>query len=338
LPGITHPDRKDVIKILEIYKSFELITMAPVFTELVWRRRFSRAGEFQLTTNFTPDKLDIFEQGNIIYKRNVDEAAFIESRKVTQSIDGELRLAVRGRFLPSLLDRRIVSFEGNFPLNNTIAFLWNQNFGAQAAPGRQMSPDVRIIPFPSFGQAIIHAEYRRRNAYDVITSLLQEHNVGMWGRYNFDTRTIDISFFAPVESEVTFSKEFANIIEQDYRDDTEPYRNVVYVDDQYIHNDHIHTGFERREIAISAPNPNHWSIGLRQAAIDALNENRSVRTLSSVVNPFSRQFEYLKDWNIGSVVLSQSRMIGFSGKEVITEITEYYDEAGMNLEVKLGAV
>ncbi|MCL2565967.1 MAG: siphovirus ReqiPepy6 Gp37-like family protein [Defluviitaleaceae bacterium] len=320
---------------LEIYKNFELITMAPIFTQFIWRRRFSRAGEFQLTTPFTADKLEVFAQGNIIYKRNVDEAAFIESRNVIQSVSGELILIVRGRFLQSLLDRRIVTFETPtpLPLHNIIANIWEENFGMRAGTLRTMVPEARMLGFTN-NFTFLNVEYRRRNAYDIITSLLQDYRIGLNSRYNFDNKSMDIFFYDPVETDVTFSKEFANIFEQDYRDDTSGYKNVVYIDDEYIHNNHAHIGIDRREMTV--PAPSHWLISLRQTAIDALNENRATRTISSVVNPFNRQFEYLKDWNIGSIVLSENRTLNFSGREVIREITEYYDETGMNLEVNLG--
>lgn len=323
---------------LEVYKNFELVTMAPVFTELVWRRRFSMAGEFQLTTNFTGEAFEIFGQGNILYKRNVDEAAFIESRNVIQSIDGELRLIVRGRFLPSLLDRRVVNLEWVSTPPIIVEHIINSNFLQGAGSLRSMAPGLRLLPVPNFNGTRIAVEYRNRNAYDIITTLLQEHNAGLKGRYNFDNNTMDISFYEPVQTDVTFSKEFANIIEQDYRDDIERYRNVVFVEYNsgiFIHNNNAHTGLDRREIAVRARADT--ASGLMVSAWDAINENRAVKTLSSIVNPFNRQFEYLKDWNVGSVVLSENRAIGFLSREVITEVTEYYDRSGMNLEVNLGS-
>ncbi|MCL2420824.1 MAG: siphovirus ReqiPepy6 Gp37-like family protein [Defluviitaleaceae bacterium] len=318
---------------IEIYKDFELITIDPVYTDFIWRRRFSRAGEFQLITNFTTEKLSLFAQGNVIYKRNVDEAGFIESRNVIQTIDNDLMLVVRGRFLPSLLDRRVVTLTGDFNLPTLLDDIISNNFLASAGHLRSIAPVVRLLPsmLPSINVSV---EYQRRNVYDAVVNLLQVNNNGMRVQYNLDNRTFDISFYQPAETDVVFSKEFANIIEQDYRDDNEGYRNVVYVEDQYIHNNHLHSGLERREVAVSAPRAG--STTLSQTARDALNEHKAVRTLSSVVNPFNKQFEYLKDWDIGSVVTSENRTLGYSEREVITEITEFYDQSGLNLEVNLG--
>jgi len=318
---------------IEVYRNFELVTMNPVYTEFVWRRRFSKAGEFQLITGFTREKLDTFAIGNIIYKRDVDEAAFVESRNVIQSIEGELMLIVRGRFLPSLLERRIVTFTGNTNLQALLNSLVNNNFLGGAGTLRSMAPLVRLLPY-TLPAVNVQAEYKQRNAYEAISSLLEENRTGVRTNYNLEAQAFDISFYTPVETDVVFSKEFANIVEQDFMDDNGRYKNVVYVEDQYIHNNSTFKGLERREIAVSAPR--QGSATLQQTAIDALNENKALRTLSSVVNPLSKQFEYLKDWNIGSVVLSENRILGYSEREVITEITEFYDETGLNLEVNLG--
>jgi len=77
---------------------------------------------------------------------------------------------------------------------------------------------------------------------------------------------------------------------------------------------------------------------ITQAGVDALRQNQARKTLSSVVNPFNKQFEYLTDWTIGSIVHSESRELAYSEKGVVTEITEYYDSTGLNIEVNLGDI
>ena len=66
--------------------------------------------------------------------------------------------------------------------------------------------------------------------------------------------------------------------------------------------------------------------GGSQAAIDAMFHNRTRRTLGSMINPHNYQDQYLTDWDLGSVILSQSRALGFEEREVITEITERHAE------------
>lgn len=318
---------------IEIYKNFELITIDPSFTNFKWRRQFSRSGEFQLTTFFTQEKfIDIFAIGNVIYKRNTDEAAFIESRQVLQDMENNLILIVRGRMISSLLDRRIFTLSGSYNLKSFLDTIINDNFLVNAGSYRQIS-NLRLLPY-SLHAATIEADFKQQNVYDTLLKMLQEHNVGFKILYNLHNKTYDLVFYDVMPSDTVFSREFANIVEQDYSDDTEQYRNVVYVEDEYIHNDTLYAGLNRREMAISKPS--EGAEYLTQNAINALSENRETKTLSNVINPYSKQFEYLKDWDLGSLVLARNDELGYAEQEIISEITEFYDAAGLNLEVNLG--
>ena len=316
---------------IEIYRDFELITLDPPFTNFKWRRQFSLAGEFQLETFFTPEKMQIFAEGNVIYKRDVDEAALIERRSVIQDIDGNFVLVVSGRMLGSLLDRRVFSHAGQLGLKEFLTRTINYNFLSQAGANRQI-PNLHFLPM-DFPDSTVTAEFSYQDVYSTVTKILEEHSLGLKVFYNLRDRTYDLKVYAAEETDVVFSREFANIIEQDYTDNTENYKNVVYVEGRYIHNDTLFTGLARREMSIPMPS---GGVDVTQNAVNALVENKALRTLSNVINPFSKQYEYLTDWNIGSVVTAKNKELGYMEREIVTEITEFYDETGLNLEVNLG--
>jgi len=319
---------------IEIYRDFELLALAPVYSEFVWTRRFASAGEFRIETHFTPELFQELAEGNIIYKRDVDEAAIIEQRVVVQTIHDELKLIATGRHLSSILDRRIFSFEGEIELGALLQNIVNNNFMAASGVNRSMVGDGLVFTPGSLPSTIISAEYRRQNAYNVITTLCAENDLGVKVRYNIDNRTFDLAFLQPQETDTVFSKEFANVLEQDYRQDTTGYRNVVLVEDQYIHNNTLFGGMARREMTIGMPR--EGQAHFTQSARDALYENRAVRSLTSTVNPHSEQFVYLQDWDIGSIVTSQSDQLGFSERAIVSEIVEIYGEEGFSLVVNIG--
>jgi len=143
-----------------------------------------------------------------------------------------------------------------------------------------------------------------------------------------------LSFYAPIQTKAAFSKNFGNVLEQDYIEDTSNYFNVCYVGDKLEYNATI-KDLERREVYISA-NDDATADSLVQEAKNTLNEKKKTRTLSSVLDAYSEQFVYLTDWNIASIVQNDNEIVGYSEKEVIVEITEFYDSRGFNLEVLLG--
>jgi len=315
----------------EIYKDFELVMVDALFTNFKWRRRFSRAGDFQLETFFTPEKMEIFAEGNVIYKRDVDEAAFIERRSVIQDINGGLVLVVSGRGIASILDRRVFTLAGSYGLKNFLSTVIGENFLMGASEQRRIS-NMRMLEH-GFEDVMVSADFKRANVYDTLTKILEEHNIGVKLKYNLADETYDLQFYQEAKTDVIFSREFTNIIEQNYTDSTERYKNVVYVDNQYVHNDNLYTGSKRREMVISNSTEGQCVV---QNAINALLDNKESKTLSNVVNPYSKQYKYLKDWNIGSVVLAQNMDVNYAESELITEITEFYDGTGLNLEVNLG--
>ena len=324
----------DLMNDVEIYKDFKLVAKCPAVEMFRWTRRFSRPGSFMLTTAFDREIFSkTYAIGNVIYKRDNNEGALITGRRVIATLEGDLRLIVKGEALSSIFNRRVVSLNGDFTLTNLLSNIVNNNFLAAAGTARSMAPLVQLLPIPNFGGSNIPVEYRQRNAQDIMDDLLQENEKGVKVRYNIPNRTLDIDFYAPTESIAVFDKEWGNVLEQDYWDDISGFKNVALVGDNFVFNNHI-TGFNRREV--STTEPREGATRFEQTARDLLNRNRKVRTISSRVDAGSVQFEYGKDWDIGSIVLSQNRDIGFAEKEVVTEIVEFFDQTGRNIEVNTG--
>jgi len=324
----------DIMNDVEIYKNFTLIAKCPAVETFQWTRRFSRPGEFMLTTNFTQENMEIYSVGNIIFKRDNNEGAFITGRTVMATMEGDMRLIVKGHALSSLLNRRMVTLNGDFTLTPLLSNIVVNNFLASAGTARSMVNDgVRLLPIPQFSNESIPVEYRNRNALDIFNDLCQEHHVGLRVNYNIANKTYDIEFYQPTESIAIFDKEWGNVLEQDFWEDTSREKNVVLVGDNFVHNNHI-IGFDRKEVAASEPR--EGATRFTQTARDTLNRNRATRTLSSQIDVNSVQFQYGKDWDIGSIVLSQNREIGFAEKEIITEIMEFYDQTGRSIEVNTG--
>ena len=241
--------------------------------------------------------------------------------------------------MSSLFDSRVFTLEGDFTVNHLLQNIMNNNFLVGAGSARSMAPLVRLLPLPDFGSIIIPVEYRRHNAETAITDILQENSAGVRVTPVFTgspsvINNFDIEFYLATSSVAVFDKEWGNVLEQDFWEDTSQAKNVVLVGEDFIFNNHIR-GIDRKEI--SASEPRQGATRFTQTARDVLNRNRAIRTLSSHIDVHSVQFEYGKDWDIGSIVLSQNREIGFSEKEVVTEIIEFFDETGRNIEVNTGS-
>lgn len=100
---IFNPDM-DCIGICDIYRSF------------VWKRKYNQMGEFSLFVPATIDNLSLFKLGNIIWKSDDEEAGIINYVKKMSSQNGDELWIVKGFFLTSLLELRILT--SKFTSNN----------------------------------------------------------------------------------------------------------------------------------------------------------------------------------------------------------------------------
>jgi len=329
----------------EIYNSnWVLQEMTPIFVDFRWRRRFSRPGEFQLTVPYTVEQFNLYlpEQpprhgrprvpGNIIYNRGTNEAAFITSRHKIKTINNRELIIVRGHFAAIILNRRVVTLEGRFTHPVLLQNVINNNFLTGAISARRMA-NLRLLPI-SIPATSIWINARQRHADTVIIETLEDHSVGVRVDWNFAARMYEILFYRPMESETTFSHEFANVAEQEYWEDVSQYKNVVLVGDSFTHG--TVTGMDRREVAISAPAQGTQTN--LEAAREALQANRAVQVITSVISAASPQFIYMEDWGLGSIVTLENRDLDFRIREIVTEVTEFYDLSGRNIEINTSEI
>ncbi len=94
---------------MELYifdKSRKLAGIIEAFEYLRWTRRYSACGSFEVKAVATDDNLNLLKNGNIIWKNDGSEAAYIEL--VELSMDGGEYITASGRFIASILSRRII--------------------------------------------------------------------------------------------------------------------------------------------------------------------------------------------------------------------------------------
>ena len=82
-------------------------------TSLIWTRKFYEPGTFELHAPITDENLSLLQEGNIIGKKGSAEAGIIEDIEKEES-DIKNEITVKGRFLSSYMDRRLIKRTVNF--------------------------------------------------------------------------------------------------------------------------------------------------------------------------------------------------------------------------------
>ena len=97
---------------------------------LLWNRKYYEAGDFEMHCPITPYNISLLKRGNLVWKRGAIEAGIIENLRIEEDYDGN-EIAVIGRFLPCLFDRRLLkgttTFSAEFAEIVLRSFCTNQD-------------------------------------------------------------------------------------------------------------------------------------------------------------------------------------------------------------------
>lgn len=96
---------------MEIYvfdKDLNVQGILGSYSSLIWRRRYSKHGDFELHCALTEENLSLLKKGNVLWKNDDEEGGYIQYRKLAMNTNGDEVLAIQGRFLTGYLNRRII--------------------------------------------------------------------------------------------------------------------------------------------------------------------------------------------------------------------------------------
>lgn len=99
-------------------KNLNMLGIIDYFISLRWRRKYFEAGEFEIILPVSPYVLEFINTDILVMRNNYSEAGIIETIEFNDDGTNE-EVTISGRFLSSLLERRIVKNRINFS-GNTI--------------------------------------------------------------------------------------------------------------------------------------------------------------------------------------------------------------------------
>ena len=182
-------------------------------TSLIWRRRYAKAGEFELHTPITNENVRLLKMGNIVSMRGAVEAGVIEYIIMEQT-NFKNQIVAKGRFLSCYLGRRII--HGTYSANNKNA----------AAIMKEIIRSCTTIPLltayvnnASEKRLTMQASYK--NVLEVIQKLAASSGIGFRIRPDFTNTYFTFATFDGLartflqieRPRVVFSDAYSNISE-----------------------------------------------------------------------------------------------------------------------------
>ncbi|EJO5347295.1 siphovirus ReqiPepy6 Gp37-like family protein [Clostridium botulinum] len=362
--------------------NLELIGMLDTFISLRWVRRYYKSGEFQLNCMLDMNNLKLLKPQNIIYKKGDLEAGYIDTLQIKLNEDGKEYLEARGKFLTNYLNNRIswerIKFDGG--LENLIRKLIDDNIVNPKNIDRKI-PNLILDDIKGFDKNIKYT-----NSFGNILEQLEKisitNNIGFRNRLDmknkkiiFDIykgvdRTVNNSFIAPC----IFSREFENILNQEYINSFNNYKNTTLIagagkdEARKIASIENGKGLNRYELFVDARDISdkvektrivkdrdlegniigeheetyeaemEWSKYeplLLQRGNEKLSEYKKIETFNSKINTQGNNV-YKKDYDLGDIVTIRDKKWGITINETIAEIEEIFDSKGETINVIFG--
>lgn len=330
------------------------------YFSLIWTRKYSKCGTFELHCSLTPITLDLLKVGNVIWKKDDVEAGYIEYRNLKQDTEGKETLAVKGNFLTGYLGRRIVWGMKNFNTTPELAIRELINDNAINPTDTDRKIDLLTLGDVKGCTGDINLQVSYKNLLEETESIANTSELGIRTLIDIQNKQmvfdiyegLDRSAGQSVNPPAIFSREFENILEQEYTDSFNNYRNTVLVagegegSERELVSIEEGQGLDRFEMFVDArdlqstdgdttiPIAEYREL-LEGRGISKLSEHKEIQTFESKINLRSN-LTYKEDFDLGDIVTCTSKKWGVTIDTRITEIEEVYEEDGYNVNVTFG--
>lgn len=368
---------------MELYifnRELELEGVSDDFNSLIWIRRYFKPGEFTLVAPLTDDNINLLKRENIIYKKGDNEAGYIETMNLKLNEAGQEEIHIQGKFLTNYLSRRIIW--GNDSLNSTVEVAMRNlvNKNAITAPAERIIPNLVLGSLKGYSETI-----KKSISYATVSDVLQEiaESNGFGFRINFNhlARKLEFEVYKGVNRTVNqisiapciFSRDFENILQQEYIDSLNNYKNVVlvagagegalrrktslgfasgldrhelFVDAREISDKKMvtvvteeideegNTVYEEKEEEVSMTDSEYIPL-LKQKGNEALSECYDIQSFESLINSRGNN-AYKVDYELGDLVTVYDEKWKLTLDTRITEIEEIYEGGTVEIRPTFG--
>lgn len=348
---------------LYIYNpSLQLIHVMDTYESFRWVRKYTDCGEFELHCPFTLKNIALLAKENIIRKQDSNEAAYISYRTIKQNDKGEESIVVKGKFLQGYLKRRIIW--GNEILNTTveaaIRTLIDKN-GITPTVAQRIIPNLILGSLNNYTETVDY-ETAYKNLLEEITSLCTAYEYGQRIRLDSKNHKLIFELYKGLNRtssqqhnpQCVFSKEFDNLLDYEYTDSIEDYKNVVLVGGKSDDDDSDRRfvtvgsgeGLDRFEVfnnqgGLSTKKDKvemtttEYDALLTEKGNTTLSQSKVAQSLSASINLRSN-LKYRTDFDLGDIVTCKINKLGLKLDSRIMEIEEVYEETGLEVFIVFG--
>lgn len=339
--------------------NFKMVSILDVFISFIWTDRYYEYGDFELYTRVSTDILSKIQSEYYLLNKESDHLMIVENIEIETDLEDGHTVKITGRSLESILDRRIVwsstIISGN--IQDCIKKLLNDSIISPSISERKIDNFIFDTSNNSkiTNTIIEETEYNGDNLYEIISGLCSANDIGFKVVLNKSNQFVfslyvgeDHSYEQTKNPYVTFSPEFDNLINSNYVESIQDYKNVTLVTGEKDDNDIPKTastgnvsGLSRRELYTEATDINQkqeddttltdeeYKNLLIQRGNEALLEHKISVTFDGEFDA-TQMYTYNKDFFMGDVV-QVANEYGIESKARIIEFIQSQDTNGYSM-------
>ncbi len=233
---------------------FELIGIIDAAASIIWHSVYFGVGDFEIYTEATPEAVEMLKKGNYVTRADDIETGVIEKLDIVNDNQRGVMIAAAGRFVKSILDRRIIyKLTGNSNAATILRGNVEENIRSVISNNAIACPfdSSRNISQLELGElagieAVIVDESGSRTqkqvSYDNLLTytdgVLKEYGLASLLALNADAKKLQYIVYSGVDRSIdntsgnlpiVFSQEFDNLTSSNYSLDTTPEKNTALI-------------------------------------------------------------------------------------------------------------
>lgn len=327
--------------------NFERIGMIDDYSSLIWTSRYYQCGDFEIVVPIDSAHIDLLQKDFYVVRDDDENVGIIEDIQIEQSEDQKEQMIIIGRFLSSILGRRIIATQTQLSgtVSAGIASLINDSIINPSVLARKI--DNFEIKTTLFADRL-DAQFTGKNLLAAVEDTCQTTHIGFKTTLNGNIfcfelyRGLDRSYNQSENPWVVFSDEFDNLLSSKYTQTASTQITDVLVAGEgegldrkmlWVSKDN-NIGLDRYELFQDQRNlsTNNGSVSDEEYKKQMQEEGlEQITTITQVFDGtvYFDNIKYKSDVNLGDVVVIENKRWGVHINSRLIEVIESVDESGI---------
>lgn len=364
-------------------KELNALGVVDEMASLIWTIKYFSVGEVKLLAPLTDNNRELLQAGNVVVKHDeyldfVDSSENVWRRgaeityvRYAKDAAGQEQIEARGSMISSWLNQRVITpqIQLSGTCQQIVNKLISKNIGSEAASSRRF-PQLDIIAQETIsGSTVDYSNEALKALGDEVRDVCQNGKLGYdilicektkrYGFYLYQGKNLT-SGNADGNAPDVFSRDFDNVNEQEYEDDTSNIKNYAYVrgaaDSQNVQevvtvDEASATGLSLKEVLVDASDISRTAedssgqqTDIPVATYRLMLQNRGLTELGNMIENYTfnssinimSNLRYKEDFDLGDRVTCIEKRWGITINSRITEITQTFESGKTLIEATFG--